>query len=121
MATNLLKSKTKMTDKAETLAAAPAIATGLLTASTVIKAVPGLLLGYTMEMTDTGGDGTVEVWDSPTSDLTDDVCVARITVRSTTNGDMASFSLPLAPGVECGKGIYMKVTAGDVNVILYYK
>ena len=95
--------------------------TGLLTASGVVKADRGVLKGVTMEMTDAGGDGVVEIWDSPTSTLTDDTCLARITVTSTTSGDMSSWSLPVGPGVKASKGLYMKVVAGDVNVIVYYE
>lgn len=68
---------------------------GLKTASVSIKAAKGILKGVTVEMTDTGGDGVVEVWDSPDSTLTDDICLARIRVTSTTLGDMASWSLPV--------------------------
>ena len=94
---------------------------GLLTTSSVIKATPGILKGVTMEMTDVGGDGVVEVWDSPNSTLAGDTCLARITVTSTTSGDMASRSLPVGSGVTAAKGIYMKIVTGDVNVIVYYE
>jgi len=94
---------------------------GLLTASAVIKATKGILKGITMEMTDTGGDGVVEVWDSPTSTLTSDVCLARITVTSTTSGDMDSWTLPIGVGVKAPLGLYMKIVTGDVNVIVYYE
>jgi hypothetical protein len=94
---------------------------GVKTASASIKASKGILKGVTMEMTDAGGDGVVEVWDSPDSTLTDDTCLARIAVTSTTSGDMSSWSLPVGEGVKASKGIYMKVVAGDVNVIVYYE
>lgn len=93
---------------------------GLKTASAVIKATKGVLKGVTMEMTDTGGDGVVEVWDSPDSTLTSDTCLARITVTSTTSGDMASWTLPVGVGVKADNGLYLKIT-GDVNVIVYYE
>lgn len=94
--------------------------TGLLTASAAVKASAGDLLGVTVEMTDDGGDGVVEVWDSPDSTLTDDDCLARVTVTTTTSGAMASWALPHPRGVHAGNGLYMKVIAGDVNVIVYY-
>lgn len=118
MTTRLLK--TKMDE--ENVIDAPVIASGVMTSSTVVKATPGLLLGYTMEMTDAGGDGEVEIWDSFDTTTAGRVCVARIRVVATTDGEMASFCAPPASaGIECGFGIYMKVAAGDVSVVVYYK
>ena len=94
---------------------------GIKTASVAVKAAAGVLKGLTMEMTDTGGDGVVEVWDSPDATLTNDTCLARITVTSTTSGDMASWTLPVGEGVKAVNGIYMKIVAGDMNVIVYYE
>lgn len=93
---------------------------GLKTASVAIKAAKGILKGVTVEMTDTGGDGVVEIWDSPDSTLTNDTCLARITVTSTTSGDMSSWALPVGVGVKADNGLYLKIT-GDVNVIVYYE
>jgi len=94
---------------------------GLKTASAAIKAAKGILKGLTVEMTDTGGDGIVEVWDSPDSTLTGDKCLARVAVTSTTAHDMASWALPGGSvGVKASKGLYLKIVSGDVNVIVYY-
>ena len=94
---------------------------GLKTASVAIKAARGILKGMTVEMTDAGGDGVVEVWDSPDATLTSDTCLARITVITATSGAMSSWEMPVAPGVKAENGLYLKVVTGDVNVIVYYE
>jgi len=121
MAQRLLESKTKMTDTALSLAAYPSIPTGTLTASTVVKSAPGLLTGYTIEAISTEGDLTVEVWDMDAAmvaavvgvpNAVTHLRVARLTLRTTTIGDMASWATPNECGVECQYGIYFYMT-GD--------
>ena len=121
MAQRLLESKTRMTDRALSLAAYPSIPTGTLTDNTVVKDEPGLLTGYTIEAISTEGDLTVEVWDmdqamvtavTGTPNAVTHLRVARLTLRTTTIGDMASWSTPNECGVECEYGIYFYMT-GD--------
>lgn len=121
MATRLLKYKTKMEDIAQTLQALPWIPTGELEASTVVKAIPGLVARLDVEAKDNGGDISVEVWDSPDATLTDDVLICRVRVITTTLGAQNYWECPLEPGTECEKGIYVKLVAGDAYINLLYK
>jgi len=138
MATRLLEYKTKMSDKAVALAAYPSIPTGKLRESIVVKDGPGYLTGYTSECGTTEGILTVEVWDMDQAMVTavtgvpnevTHLCVARLTTRTTTIGDMCSWSTPNECGVECEYGIYLYITgeAGQEYqeclpiILLYYK
>ena len=99
----------------------PWVSSGILTASTVIKAAGGLLGGVLVTATDNGGDIDVVVWDSPTATTTDDEYLARITVVTTTANAQASFVAPSSCGVQATLGIYVEVVAGHPQVIVYYK
>lgn len=136
MATRLLEHKTKMTDKGVTLLALPSIPSGrLYVGASLIKDAPGYLTGYTIEATSTEGDLTVEIWDMDWAMAVVDgfipnavtrVCVARLTLRTTTTGDMASWSTPNECGVECIHGIYMYATGDGQGeergyIFVYYK
>ena len=127
MAQRLLEQKTKMTDNALSLAAYPSIPTGTLVVSTVVKDAPGLLTGYTIEAVSTEGDLTVEVWDMDAAmvaavagvpNAVTHLRVARLTLRTTTIGDMASWATPNECGVECESGIYFYMT-GDGEQVVY--
>ena len=116
MATRLLERKTGMEDTAQTLQALPWIPTGVLIDSAVIKAVPGLVGAIYVRKS--GNSTTVKLWDSPTTDTTGDVEIARVFVPD--NGkDYLLFPLP---GIEAKLGIYVEIEAGkDPEVIVYYK
>lgn len=101
--------------------AEPWIASGKLTSSTVIKAKAGLLGGVLVTATDNGGDINVVVWDSDTSDTTNDEQLARITIVDTTANAQNSFAAPSKEGVCAQNGIYVQVVAGDCEFIVYYK
>lgn len=127
MAQRLLEYKTKMTDPALSLAAYPSIPTGTLIANTVVKGRPGYLTGFTIETTTTEGDLTVEVWDMDQAMVTavagvpnavTHLRIARLTLRTTTIGDMASWATPNECGVECQHGIYFYMT-GDGQEPVY--
>jgi len=121
MATRLLERKTAMIGNAQVLLGLPNIPTGTLTASVVVKDKPGLLTGFTIEAVSTEGTLTVEVWDMNQAMVTavggvpnavTHLRIARLTLRTTTIGDMASWATPNEPGVECQYGIYFYMT-GD--------
>jgi hypothetical protein len=95
--------------------------TGFLTGDTVVKASAGLMSGVLVTATDAGGDIDVIVYDSPTSDLTGDNAVCRVTITTTTALSQASWGAPSQAGVDCPKGIYLDVVAGDCQVIVLYK
>jgi len=123
MANRLLKRKTAMTDTMAVLLSMPWIPTGELTASTLVKAEPGLLGGFTVEAANDLGDYEIEVWDSVDGTTgAAYVKVARLTINGLTTGDMVSWKSPLEPGVECRYGIYLLIVAGTTpKIILYYK
>lgn len=135
MAQRLLEYKTKMSDNALSLAAYPSIPTGTLTTSVVVKDAPGLLTGFTIEAVSTEGTLTVEVWDMTNAMMNADagvpnavtrLRVARLTLRTTTIGDMASWATPNECGVECQHGILFYITGDgeqepDYIVHGYYK
>ena len=95
--------------------------TGILTADGVVKASEGVLGGILVIQTDTGGDVDVIVYDSPTSDLTGDIALARVTINTTTALDNNSFGNLAGPGVIAAKGLYLDVVAGDCQVFVYYR
>ena len=116
----LLEYKTNLKDHAMTLLASPWIPSGEFIASAMIKAEPGLLGWVCVHSTDNGGDIHVRIWDSKTTDTTGDVVVSEIWV-TTTRAGAHRHDTYLLPGVECAKGIYAEVTAGDCSVTLGYK
>lgn len=95
--------------------------TGFKTADAVVKAAPGVLGGIIVTATDNGGDIDVIVYDSPTSDLTGDIALARVTITTTTDKAQASFGAPSAAGIVASKGMWLDVVAGDCQVLVYYK
>ena len=118
--TRLLENNWRGPMPVEARDASPWIPSGVLTASAQIKAVRGLLGGILVTASDAGGDIVVKVWDSPNSTLTDDVCLAAVTIISTVSGAQNSFAPPSKEGVEAINGLYVQVT-GDCEVIVYYK
>ena len=106
-----------ISDNADT----PWDSSGAKTADAVIKATPGVLAGFSVTQTDTGGDIDVIVYDSPTSDLTGDVALGRVTINSTTALAQGSFGSLAGPGVLASKGLYLDVVAGDCQVFVYYR
>ena len=100
---------------------APWITSGAMTASTVVSNAPSRLGGVVVTATDDGGDIDVILWDSPTSDVTSDEYLARITVTTTTAKAQASFGDLAGPGVQATLGIYVQVVAGDCQVLVYYR
>ena len=86
----------------------------------LIKAEPGLLGWICVHSTDNGGDIHVRVWDSETATTAGDVVVSEIYVTTTRLGAHRHDTYPL-PGIECAKGIYIEVVAGDCSIVIGYK
>ena len=110
-----------LADNADSKISAPWIASGVLTASTVIKNKSGLLGGVVVIATDAGGDIDVIVWDSPDSTLTNDERLCRVTVPTTLTNTVESFGDLSSPGIQAQNGIYVQVVAGDCQVYVYYR
>jgi hypothetical protein len=121
MATRLLQSKIGPAAPPSLSDSTPWISSGVLTASTVIKAKAGVLGGVLVTATDAGGDIDVIVWDSPTSTLTGDVALCRVPIPTTVSLTQESFGTPSQVGVEATLGIYVQVVAGDCEIIVYYR
>ena len=119
--TRLLETHWGPTTPAQARDTVPWIASGLLTESTLIKAEPGILGGVVVTALDDGGDIIVRVWDSESATLTDDDCIAKITVADVAANYQHSFGTPSPSGVEATKGIYVEIVSGDPDVNVYYK
>jgi hypothetical protein len=99
----------------------PWISSGVLTASTVIKAKAGVLGGIDVIASDNGGDINVIVWDSPTATTTSDVELTRVTIETTTDHASKSHRAPSQVGIQAEFGIYVQLVAGDCEIIVYYR
>jgi len=119
--TRLLKSKWGPSDPIGARDSSGWVTSGIMIASTAVKAKIGLLGGVLVTATDNGGDIDVIVWDSPDSTLTSDEYLCRITIPTTTANSQASFAAPSQVGIEALNGIYVQIVAGDCQVIVYYK
>ena len=119
MATRLLEYKTRFTDFADSLTVLPWIPTGWLTASAEVKAVPGLVGGIIMREEDNDGDQVIKIWDSEDSTTDGDVEMARV-YGTGIAGNVVALVFPL-PGIEAQKGIYVELSAGDAEFVLYYR
>lgn len=102
-------------------ATTPWSCTGFKTADTVVKAAAGVFAGILVTATDAGGDIDVIVYDSPTSDLTGDIAVARVTIPTTVANTQGSVGDLSGPGIVMSKGIWVDVVAGDCQFLVYYK
>ena len=116
-----LVDKIKGTSNWQSRIGQPWTTSGVLTASAVIKAEPGVFGGVLVIATDTGGDIDVIVWDSPTATLTDDERLCRVTIPSTVANTMDSFGNLDSPGIEATLGMYVQIVAGDCQVYVYYR
>jgi hypothetical protein len=94
---------------------------GVLAASTVIKAEPGLLGRVDVVASDNGGDIDVVVWDSPTSTTTNDEVLARVAITTTTDHASGSWVAPSGAGVAATLGMYVQLVAGHAEIFVYYK
>lgn len=120
MALRLLEYKTGLADDAQALGRLPWIPTGWLDGDEQIKAEPGLLGGIIVRAEDNGGDQIVQVWD--TADGTTGAAYVELcrVYCSATDELMVNIMFPL-PGIEAKLGIYVEVSAGDVEFELYYR
>lgn len=100
----------------------PIEASGIFTASSVIKNVPGMLHGIIVTITTEGAADVLKVWDSPDATTTDDVELARVTLAAGTNlGQQAIIMLP-SPGVYAHLGIYVEVCGqAALEYEIYYR
>ena len=92
---------------------------GVLSASTVIKAKYGMLGAVMVQATDNGADQVLKVWDSPDSTTTDDVILYQCDLPETTDGARQYAQMPL-PGVVAHNGIYVEI-AGDLEFEIFYR
>lgn len=99
----------------------PWVASGVSTASFVVKNAPGVFGGIEVIATDTGGDIDIIVWDSPDSTLTSDERLCRVTIPATTANTMETFGDLASPGIQAKNGIYVQVVAGDAQVYVFYR
>jgi len=104
---------------AGTLAATAWRCSGQLTANTVVSASPCLLGAILVEIDDTGQDSVITVYDSPTSDTSDDEVLGIFTANGVAKQNSNLYVFPL-PGVQAELGLYLTV-AGDVKVYVYYR
>jgi hypothetical protein len=97
-------------------------ASGIFTASAVIKDKPGLLGGVIVTVVGEGTADSIKVWDSPDADTTGDVELTRVTLAAGTNlGQQAIVMFP-SPGVYAQLGIYVEMSSGAVlEYELYYR
>lgn len=97
------------------------VPSGALTASTVIKASPGVLGGVVVTASDDGGDIDVIVWDSATATSTNKEQLARVTITAQTAKAQESIGTLGLGGIVASEGLWLQVAAGDCSVIVYYK
>jgi hypothetical protein len=119
--TRLLRNRWKAADRAGARDAWPWIASGLLDASTVIKAEQGLLAGIVAFATDNGGDISLRVWDSANDTTDGKETLGYVNITEAASGAMASLSCPSREGIEAEQGLYVEVVSGDCTFIVYYK
>jgi len=92
---------------------------GVLAASTVIKAKPGLLGAVMVQTTDNGTDQVLKVWDSPDATMTDDVILYQCELPEATDGARQYVKFPM-PGIQAHLGIYIEI-AGDLEYEIIYR
>jgi len=99
----------------------PWLGSGVLVASTIIKAFPALLGGILVTALDAGADINVNVWDSADAAALGDELIARVTITAAVAFTQSYFVTPSKEGIYCAKGIWIELVAGDAAFIVYYK